>query len=480
MTANVLLAYLHPNEVSASFHRSLFDLVTYDRGRRLAQWANIKCGSTGIPEGRNQAVQTLLDDDELEWLWFIDSDMGFEPDTLERLMEFADPDKAPIVGGLCFAWREQIPDGLSGFVCAPVPTIFDYARVNEFGQVDDDATPQFVGRTHYPPNTLIRCAGTGAACLLIHRSVLERIGAEFGTWFDRLMGDDGRRLGEDISFCVRATALEVPIYVHTGVRTSHHKSLWVSENTYWSMMSPGHASLEVDVLVPVYERPDNAAPFMASLRASTGLAHVTAISHHGDEVTAAAWSNAGARVIVQDKDRPTTFAAKINDGYRATNRDVMFIVGDDVLFHAGWLDHVEFMMRSYKASVVGTNDGVNPRVLRGEHATHMAIVREYVDKHGASFDGPGIVCHEGYRHWYVDDEIVHVAGSRRTFVPALGAKVEHLHPIAGKADIDHVYQLGQASAADDAALWRERLAEHSSPDPRPAGTVPRLDRSGAG
>ena len=56
----------------------------------------------------------------------------------------------------------------------------------------------------------------------------------------------------------------------------------------------------------------------------------------------------------------------------------------------------------------------NPRVISGEHGTHLLIRRSYIDEVGASWgtDGkgtPGEVCHDGYTHMYVDDEIVTAA-----------------------------------------------------------------------
>ncbi len=96
--------------------------------------------------------------------------------------------------------------------------------------------------------------------------------------------------------------------------------------------------------------------------------------------------------------------------------------------------------------------------MRGEHAVHMLITRQYIDEHGASWDGPGIVCHEGYRHWFVDDEIVNVAKLRGTFVAALGSKVEHLHPAWGKAELDDTYKLGSHAKQSDKTLFDKRLA----------------------
>jgi hypothetical protein len=113
--------------------------------------------------------------------------------------------------------------------------------------------------------------------------------------------------------------------------------------------------------------------------------------------------------------------------------------------------------RRYKAQVVGTNDLANPRVMRGEHATHMLISRGYIDEHGASWDGAGVVCHEGYRHWFVDDEIVSVAKRRGVFQVALASEVEHLHPMVGKAENDAIYDLGAEHSKQDEKLFKDRF-----------------------
>ena len=76
----------------------------------------------------------------------------------------------------------------------------------------------------------------------------------------------------------------------------------------------------------------------------------------------------------------------------------------------------------------------------GDHATHLLIPAAYIDEHGASWDGPKVVCHEGYRHWYVDDEIVTAAKQRGVWAMALGLQVEHLHPVWGKAENDDTYR----------------------------------------
>jgi hypothetical protein len=64
--------------------------------------------------------------------------------------------------------------------------------------------------------------------VLIHRSVFEKIRDGYGpNWFDRVVIPKGpkgaTKFGEDMSFCIRAKACGFPIYVHTGVKTTHDK-----------------------------------------------------------------------------------------------------------------------------------------------------------------------------------------------------------------------------------------------------------------
>ena len=457
MDRKVTLAYAHNGfEVTHSFSQSLLHLMLHDvsHGQHIVDggYVPVRCGTNGLVGARNLAVKTFLSVDKGDWLLWIDTDMGFERDSVERFLEVADPEERPIVGGLCFGQKETEDDGYFGFRTSARATIFNWQK-----QDGENVPTKFTARAWYPPNTLVRCAGTGSAFILIHKSVFTKMADAYGpTWYDQIPADDGEMIGEDISFCIRANALQLPIYVHTGIRTTHMKHLWLQEKDFWDQHIPPPATEPVAVLVPVMKRPQSAEPFMRSLRASTGLAQAYAIYDEEDIETRDAWKQAGAHVI---QSTGTTFAKKINDGYRATTEPRMLLVGDDVRFHPGWYDHASYAMGVSGNRVVGTNDLVNPRVMRGEHGTHLLIARDYVDEHGASWDGPGIVCHEGYGHWFVDDEIVNVAKQRNTFVVALGSKIEHLHPIFGKGEMDEVYELGRKHVERDRKIFEARLGK---------------------
>lgn len=227
----VTVAYVHQNDVTYSWHHSMMEMVGHDmtnHGRIMAGgYIAMRCGSDGLVESRNKAVQHFLEDKPADWLFWIDTDMGFDPTTVDRLLDAADPAERPMVGGLCFSMRETEPDGMGGWRTAPTPTVFDWAKVGE--------QTGFAVRWDYPPNTLTQCTGTGSACLLIHRSVFEQVRDKYGPiWYDRVPNTStGQLISEDLSFCLRTGALGIPLFVHTGVRTTHLKPSWVAEEDYW-------------------------------------------------------------------------------------------------------------------------------------------------------------------------------------------------------------------------------------------------------
>lgn len=224
----VTVAYCHDLEVAHSWHRSMVDLFGYDlaHNRRIMRGGFIamRCGTNQLIESRNKVVAMFLERDA-EWLFWIDTDMGFKPDTVDRLVEAADPVERPIVGGLCFAQREVESDGFGGFRCKATPTVFRWAKDPKTG------AEGFAALHNYPKDDLVKVAGTGSACILIHRTVLEKINADHpGAWYNRIhIPSSDLLLSEDLSFCVRAAALDIPVYVHTGIRTTHLKHVWLAE-----------------------------------------------------------------------------------------------------------------------------------------------------------------------------------------------------------------------------------------------------------
>lgn len=248
----VFLAVPSGRNPELMFLQSLMHLQAYDafnNGRILGQGSFLISPGTNVAHQRNQLVRKFLDTG-IEWLLFVDDDMTFEPDALDRLLETADPVERPIVGALCFAWIVSANQQVT-------PTIYLLG--------EKDGETKLVRHTGYPRDAVVPCNATGTGFLLIHRSVFIELAKRWQTpfvWFDymewghqfsswgTIPGTDveyagpGDHIGEDITFCLRAGSTggnrsdyagdgkTFPVFVDTRVKIGHVKSLIVDEAEY--------------------------------------------------------------------------------------------------------------------------------------------------------------------------------------------------------------------------------------------------------
>ena len=220
-----MVGWLHPGQVSGDFMHSMVRFLAHDTlgpGRIFTggAYASMLCG-TNVSRGRNQLVEAFLKT-PIPWLWMLDSDMTFDPDCLDRLMATAHPVRRPIVGGLCYGVSH---DG------KPWPTLY---RITGEGEVL---------RIEQPPSSgLIDVDATGAACLLVHRSVFEKIATEYPPpypWFAESIAF-GKPWSEDITFCVRARAAGFPTVVDCDVKLGHMKTVSIDSEyaERWNETNP--------------------------------------------------------------------------------------------------------------------------------------------------------------------------------------------------------------------------------------------------
>lgn len=135
-----------------------------------------------------------------------------------------------MVGGLAFAQQSGGPAPMGARRWRACPTVYRAA--------EDDGRIGFVPMFDYPPDSMVEVQATGAACLLVHRSVLDQVRAGHGDrWFSILdvpKGPNGHtEFGEDMSFCLRLVAQDTPMWVNTAVKTTHDKGgVYLDEETY--------------------------------------------------------------------------------------------------------------------------------------------------------------------------------------------------------------------------------------------------------
>lgn len=195
--------------------------------------------------------------------------------------------------------------------------------------------------------------------------------------------------------------------------------------------------MDLVIIIPMLGRAHRVEPLLESIHATCTARILFAVTP-GDQAVLAALDDAGAERITVPREPRGDFQRKINLGIAATSEPYIFTGADDLRFHAGWFERAMARMSRRRVGVVGTNDLCNQRVIRGEHATHMLVSRDYVERFG-TIDEPGKFFHEGYPHEMCDDEAVATAKRRRAFAFAGDSHVEHLHPMVGKAPMDDLY-----------------------------------------
>lgn len=206
-----------PGIVNGAFAYRLIQLAQA-RSARLGPFVRVK-GSGLLSKQRNRVVKQFLDGTKSDWLLLIDSDEQLSVEAFDKLLETAHDKERPVVAGLVFAGF-----GIEGAPYPkPVPAIFQ------------DAPEGFLPLYKYDKNSVFEIDAAGTGCLLIHRSVLEKMretadknqGPDWCWFWDGPV--DGNWIGEDLLFCRRIKALGFPIYVNTGAILPHQKSYWLDE-----------------------------------------------------------------------------------------------------------------------------------------------------------------------------------------------------------------------------------------------------------
>lgn len=200
------------------------------------------------------------------------------------------------------------------------------------------------------------------------------------------------------------------------------------------------------ILVPVLNRPHRVKPLLDSIRETVPDAETLFICSHGDEAEKQAIRAEGGVFIVESGG----YAQKINAGWSFTRESLLFLGADDLRFVEGWYEEAKAHLTD-GVQVVGVNDLLRRR---REHATHFLVTREYAAR--GTIDEPGKLLHEGYNHWWIDDEFIATAKSRGAYAYAPHSIVEHLHPMGGNAPDDPTYRLGRSQVRQDRKHFARR------------------------
>jgi hypothetical protein len=229
----IAIAWAHDVVVDTEFALSLMEIVR-QRSSRISSYHCVE-GTGLLSKSRNIAIKHFLDTATADWLLMIDTDQRVPLASFDLLVQTADKNKRPVVSGLVFA---AVWNGLS---LRPVPAIF--STQDNGGILPYD---------NYPKNSIVEISACGAAYLLIHRSVLEKIremsnqDTRDWCWFQDGPINGNRWLSEDLTFSSRINDAGFKLHAHTGATAGHHKMMWLEEPMYdaWAAQNEAGTGLE--------------------------------------------------------------------------------------------------------------------------------------------------------------------------------------------------------------------------------------------
>ena len=204
----ILIAVPCMDMVSARFAQSLTTLKKVGKCT-----VSFLIGSL-IYDARNKLAGMAVEMEADYILWF-DSDMVFQPDTLERMMKVLDEHpQIDVLSGLYF--RRGHPF---------TPVLFSKLEVNEEGTLDFEDVEEL-------PDMLFEVAGCGFGCVLMRTDMLLDIASKEGggKWFTPVAN-----AGEDCAFCIRARENGYRIFCDPSIHLGHMAYTPVTKGFYQAL-----------------------------------------------------------------------------------------------------------------------------------------------------------------------------------------------------------------------------------------------------
>ena len=155
----------------------------------------MKTGSLIYTARNNLATMSLQM--EADYVFWLDSDMVFRPDTLIRMMDTLKKNDLDILTGLYF---RRVPP-YSPVLFDRLTMIHDICHWSEFKTIPDD---------------LFEVGGCGFGCVLMKTDVFLDVQSKHGNMFAPIANN-----GEDVAFCLRARDCGFKIYCDPSIICGH-------------------------------------------------------------------------------------------------------------------------------------------------------------------------------------------------------------------------------------------------------------------
>ena len=181
--------------------------------KRVGASAYSLSASSLVYDARNGLAKQAVTEGYDRILW-LDSDMDFDPDLMERLSADLDDGKE-FVSGLYFTRKAPLK-----------PNIFESCGYYH-SEETDEVTPVAVNYWDHPKDQIFPIAACGFGGCMMTTDLIKKVADKFGLPFSPILG-----FGEDLSFCSRARQIGVEIFCDSRIKMGHVGLGTITEQAY--------------------------------------------------------------------------------------------------------------------------------------------------------------------------------------------------------------------------------------------------------
>lgn len=204
---NILIAVPSMDSVPAVFAQSLAMLKKVDNCAVAFQVGSL------VYESRNDLAKYAVQS-EADYVLWLDSDMMFEPELLEKMMATLQEHDLDILTGIYYRRRHPFSPVLMKKLSIAENNFCEYENFNA-----------------YPEDGIFEVEGIGFGCVLMKSDVLMDIKATYNDWFSPF-----GRVGEDLSFCWRARQTGHKIFADPSIQLGHCGQQIITKEFYEAFM----------------------------------------------------------------------------------------------------------------------------------------------------------------------------------------------------------------------------------------------------
>ena len=195
----ILIAIPSGDDLAAEFVQSLLALRPVDH-------VEIKIQTGSLVYLSREILSAYAINNGFDYVLWLDTDMVFKPDLLEKLIE----DDVDMAAGLFFQRRPP---------CEPA-----IWKTIECGEGENRFDAKYLD---YPEEQLFEIDACGMAAVLVKGEVLRAVHERYHRTFEPISG-----YGEDISFCIRAKNCGFKIWCDSRVKVGHRGHTIVDEKAF--------------------------------------------------------------------------------------------------------------------------------------------------------------------------------------------------------------------------------------------------------